>query len=70
MFNNEYKPKNTIKSMDAYNVAVRWLKDNRGNETIIKKVSALVRDYHYGFSVHRELEDCLESLGIKFDKRV
>ena len=72
--NNERKPKNTevetdIKSMGAYNVAVRWLKDNRDNENY-NKVSTLVGQYHYGVSVHRELEDCLESLGIKFDKGV
>lgn len=69
--NNERKPKNTevVKSMDAYNVAVRWLNDNRDNENY-KEVSTLLRQYYYGVCIHRELEDCLERLGIEFEKRV
>lgn len=58
----------SVKSMDAYNVAIRWLRENREDENY-KKVSLLVGQYHYGFYVHRELEDCLESIGVKFEKR-
>ena len=58
----------SIKSMDAYNVAVRWLRENRDDENY-KKVSLLVGQYHYGFYVHRELEDCLESIGVEFERR-
>jgi hypothetical protein len=54
--------------MDAYNVAVRWLRENREDENY-KKVSLLVGQYHYGFYVHRELEDCLESIGVEFKRR-
>lgn len=58
----------SVKSMDAYNVAVRWLRENREDENY-KKVSLLVGQYHYGFYVHRELEDCLESIGVEFERR-
>jgi hypothetical protein len=58
----------SVKSMDAYNVAIRWLRENRNDENY-KKVSLLVGQYHYGFYVHRELEDCLESIGVEFEKR-
>ncbi len=58
----------SVKSMDAYNVAVRWLRENRHDENY-KKVSLLVGQYPYSFCVHRELEDCLESIGVKFERR-
>ena len=58
----------SVKSMDAYNVAIRWLRENRNDENY-KKVSLLVGQYHYGFYVHRELEDCLESIGVEFERR-
>lgn len=58
----------SIKSMDAYNVAIRWLRENRDDENC-QKVSLLVGQYRYGFYVHRELEDCLESIGVEFERR-
>lgn len=58
----------SVKSMDAYNVAIRWLRENRNDENY-KKVSLLVGQYHYGFYIHRELEDCLESIGVEFERR-
>ena len=58
----------SVKSMDAYNVAIRWLRENREDENY-NKVSLLVGQYPYGFCVHRELEDCLESIGVKFERR-
>lgn len=57
----------SIKSMDAYNVAIRWLRENREDENY-DKVSLLVGQYHYGYSMHKELEECLTDIGIKYEK--
>jgi hypothetical protein len=54
----------SIMSMDAYNVAVRYLRENQDEE-----ISRLVGQYHYGKCVHEELENALSMRGIEYMKR-
>jgi hypothetical protein len=58
----------TILSMDPYNVAVRWMNNNRSNENY-DEVSRLVNQYYYGRCVHRELEEFLDKIGVKYEKK-
>ena len=59
----------TILSMDPYNVAVRWMNNNRSDENY-EEVSRLVNQYSYGRCVHRELEEFLDKIGVKYEKSV
>ena len=57
----------TILSMHPYNVAVRWMNNNRSDENY-EEISRLVNQYSYGRCVHRELEEFLDKIGIKYEK--
>lgn len=57
-----------ILSMDPYNVAVRWMDNNRSNENY-EEISRLVNQYFYGRCVHRELEEFLDKIGVKYEKK-
>lgn len=54
----------SIMSMDAYNVAVRYLRENQDEE-----ISRLVGQYNYGRCVREELENALLMRGIEYVKR-
>lgn len=56
-----------ILSMDPYNVAVRWMDNNRSNENY-EEISRLINQYSYGHCVHRELEEFLDKIGVKYEK--
>lgn len=56
-----------IISMDPYNVAVRWMNNNHSDEKY-EEISRLVDQYSYGRCVHRELEEFLDKIGVKYEK--